>query len=597
MEAKEPSILIELKEHQIALVDKCRNLESDVYKLNENEQLITKMGVIGDKVGSGKSYVILALCTKPLRATHTKSYSTYAHNFITKVKQENTNYVNTNIIVIPHNIFTQWKSYIQNTTLKTLYINKTKTINSLSIEDCKTNDLIVVTNTMYNHFVSKCNIFDISFNRIFYDEADNIKISACQKLNGAFYWFVTASIDNLKYPGSLNVYNASLRRYVCIANGIKALGFIKDLYTSLSKHHSILHSIVMKNDDSFVDSSLNLPHPITNTVRCKTPYYINVLDRNIDNNIMRCLNAEDIRGALQYLNSNQKDSEENIISLIIAKYRTSIYNLEVRMKYVDNVIFDSEAEKQRIIENVRKEKADIENKIANIKERIKNTSQCPICYDEIVNKTVINCCQNAFCFTCLSKCLQTLKCCPMCKSREYGQPQSLYVVDDSREQQASCSKDTTTNAHTNAHTHTPVILKNKLDNAIDIILKRHDKQDNTTIIHETKRILVLSQFDSILVALEREFMKYQIPFGYLKGRQSCVDSLLEKYENGDISVLLINPNYYGSGMNLQNTTDIIMFHKFNAEMEKQVVGRAQRLGRSEPVNLWYLLHENEIEAA
>ena len=573
-----PEVNIELKEHQISLVNKCRQLESEIYTINENEKLITKMGVIGDKVGSGKSYVILSLCTQPLQTQYTnKSYSTYALNFITKIKEEHRNYLNTNVIVIPHNIFTQWKSYIENTTLKALYINKTKSINTLTINDCENNDIILVTNTMYNHFVNKCNIFDINFGRIFYDEADNIKISACQKVNGAFYWFVTASVENLKYPGSLNVYNASLRRYVCIASGIKALGFIKDLYSALSKHHSVLYNIVMKNEDDFVDRSLDLPPPITNIVKCKTPYYINVLDRNIDNNIMRCLNAEDFRGALQYLNPSQKDTEDNIINLIISKYQTNIYNLEVRMKYVDNVIFDSEVEKTRIIENILKEKLEVENKINNIKERIKNTSQCPICYDEIVNKTVINCCQNAFCFTCLSKCLQTHRCCPMCKSRQYGQPQSLYVVDEA----------STSNA--DSPPPPPVLLKSKLENALDIILNKNDGKK--------KRILVLSQFDSILVALEREFAKHRVSFGYLKGRQNCVDNLLEKYDNGDINVLLINPNYYGSGMNLQNTTDIIIFHKFNAEMEKQVVGRAQRLGRKDSVNLWYLLHENEIETA
>jgi hypothetical protein len=37
-----------------------------------------------------------------------------------------------------------------------------------------------------------------------------------------------------------------------------------------------------------------------------------------------------------------------------------------------------------------------------------------------------------------------------------------------------------------------------------------------------------------------------------------------------------------------------MFHKFDAEIEKQVIGRAQRCGRTTTLNIHYLLNENEI---
>jgi hypothetical protein len=37
-----------------------------------------------------------------------------------------------------------------------------------------------------------------------------------------------------------------------------------------------------------------------------------------------------------------------------------------------------------------------------------------------------------------------------------------------------------------------------------------------------------------------------------------------------------------------------MFHKLDTEMEKQVIGRANRFGRVESLKVWYLLHANEI---
>ena len=37
-----------------------------------------------------------------------------------------------------------------------------------------------------------------------------------------------------------------------------------------------------------------------------------------------------------------------------------------------------------------------------------------------------------------------------------------------------------------------------------------------------------------------------------------------------------------------------MFHKFDANIENQVIGRAQRFGRKESLNIHYLLNQNEI---
>jgi len=61
---------------------------------------------------------------------------------------------------------------------------------------------------------------------------------------------------------------------------------------------------------------------------------------------------------------------------------------------------------------------------------------------------------------------------------------------------------------------------------------------------------------------------------------------------------MLNAQYFGAGMNLQMTTDIIMYHRFDKEMEEQIIGRAQRLGRAvdKPLNVYYLLHDNESES-
>tara|TARA_B110000261_G_C13050737_1_gene344117 strand:+ start:453 stop:767 length:315 start_codon:yes stop_codon:yes gene_type:complete len=87
--------------------------------------------------------------------------------------------------------------------------------------------------------------------------------------------------------------------------------------------------------------------------------------------------------------------------------------------------------------------------------------------------------------------------------------------------------------------------------------------------------------------------KAQVSFSHLKGNQQQCNYIIEKYKTSDLDVLLINSKHYGSGLNLENTTDIVLFHKFTDQIEKQVIGRAQRTGRKDSLNVWYLLNEQE----
>ena len=57
--------------------------------------------------------------------------------------------------------------------------------------------------------------------------------------------------------------------------------------------------------------------------------------------------------------------------------------------------------------------------------------------------------------------------------------------------------------------------------------------------------------------------------------------------------MLLNAKYYGAGLNLQITNDIIIYHRFDKETEEQIIGRANRYGRTEPLSVYYLLHDNE----
>ena len=88
--------------------------------------------------------------------------------------------------------------------------------------------------------------------------------------------------------------------------------------------------------------------------------------------------------------------------------------------------------------------------------------------------------------------------------------------------------------------------------------------------------------------------KYNIKFIELdNGNISDINKNVYEYNFGNIHVLLLNSNLFGCGLNLEITTDILFLHKTQHELQTQIIGRAQRPGRSNKLSVWFLMHENE----
>ena len=98
------------------------------------------------------------------------------------------------------------------------------------------------------------------------------------------------------------------------------------------------------------------------------------------------------------------------------------------------------------------------------------------------------------------------------------------------------------------------------------------------------RWLYNASFNLIQSALKEK----KIKFLQLKGNSDTRASNIDKFKNGDIDIILLNSKYDGSGINLQETTDIVFYHKMTKETEMQIIGRARRIGREKILRLHYL---------
>jgi SNF2 family DNA or RNA helicase len=68
--------------------------------------------------------------------------------------------------------------------------------------------------------------------------------------------------------------------------------------------------------------------------------------------------------------------------------------------------------------------------------------------------------------------------------------------------------------------------------------------------------------------------------------------ILDNFENRKIKVILLNTHHAGYGINICNATDVIIYHSMKDE-KVQAVGRAQRVGRTEPLTIHNLCYPHE----
>ena len=118
-------------------------------------------------------------------------------------------------------------------------------------------------------------------------------------------------------------------------------------------------------------------------------------------------------------------------------------------------------------------------------------------------------------------------------------------------------------------------------------------------IDDGHRLLVFSQFTSLLALLRDELDRQQITYCYLDGstptkqRQAEVDRY---QENADIPVFLISLKAGGTGLNLTGADTVVHFDPWwNPAAEAQATDRAHRIGQTKVVTTYKLICTGTVE--
>ncbi|NQZ81463.1 MAG: DEAD/DEAH box helicase [Colwellia sp.] len=116
------------------------------------------------------------------------------------------------------------------------------------------------------------------------------------------------------------------------------------------------------------------------------------------------------------------------------------------------------------------------------------------------------------------------------------------------------------------------------------------------MIDEGRKILIFSQFTSMLALIEEQLTNESIIYTKLTGATTKRQEVVENFQKGDIPVFLISLRAGGVGLNLTEADTVIHFDPWwNPAVENQATDRAHRIGQNKPVFVYKLIVENSIE--
>ncbi|EXI65439.1 MAG: ATP-dependent helicase HepA [Candidatus Accumulibacter adjunctus] len=116
------------------------------------------------------------------------------------------------------------------------------------------------------------------------------------------------------------------------------------------------------------------------------------------------------------------------------------------------------------------------------------------------------------------------------------------------------------------------------------------------LVEEGRKILVFSQFTSMLSLIARELRLLALDYALLCGDTGDREEQVRRFQSGEVPIFLISLRAGGVGLNLTAADTVIHFDPWwNPAAENQATDRAHRLGQDKPVFVYKLIVAGSIE--
>jgi superfamily II DNA or RNA helicase len=116
------------------------------------------------------------------------------------------------------------------------------------------------------------------------------------------------------------------------------------------------------------------------------------------------------------------------------------------------------------------------------------------------------------------------------------------------------------------------------------------------LLEEGRKILVFSQFTSMLGLIEEELEARRIPYALLTGETRDRAAQVAAFQQGAVPIFLISLKAGGVGLNLTAADTVIHYDPWwNPAAENQATDRAWRIGQDKPVFVYKLIAKGTLE--
>lgn len=601
------AIKVSLRPHQKAILYEMEIREQQLSKGMDlsGARIYSKFSFLGDGVGVGKSLMVLGHIARlkylpPIASiphldpnSTTQMYSLYETPLTNPTNEIGC------LIVVPHTLYRQWQTYIKDqTTLKCFGVQTKKHLEGDGVlSKIRDADVILVSNTLYGGLQTIIKENNLIWKRVFYDEADTLHIPSTRPFPQArFTWLISASWTNLLFPNQsiyitqnlLNELLNSPRHMIqpelrdMLRNSLQGsthgnYSYIRHYMISPSFFREFVHTnnpyrgrLVLRCKDDFVKESITLPPISIRNITCRPSVIQQVVAHAIPANVRSLLHAGDVQGALQELGVKSEEP----ISLVqaVSENRTKeLDRLKKTYDFKSSLEYATPLAKENALKSLKDRINSLEEQIKQLKERIENykNEMCPICFDEPQKPTLTPCCSRIFCAGCILTSLTRQVTCPLCRATISASGLRSLATEPVPKQEEQASVE-------------PQLLK-KTEQLLELIRQK-----------PTGKFLVFSRYDNPFLQLTHELESLHINVKEVKGNKDVIASTLKSFQTGATKVLLLNSMQAGAGMNITAATDVILLHAMTHEEEKQILGRAYRLGRTEPLSVVRLLHPEEL---
>jgi hypothetical protein len=530
------NLKISLFKHQLASIYSMEHLES--VKQVEQKDCIkeTRLGINADHTGYGKTLSMIGLMVRDKMEWNidypfvVEQINTESEGLIRTRKLLRYDKLQSNLILVSPTILKQWEKEFEYTNLRVGVIATKKDIDIVEAENC---DVVLVTPTNYNDLIKSYSRY--AWKRFIFDEPGHNKVIGMKNIQAGFYWLVTATPSHI----------ISQHR-----NGRES--FMKKIIGDDCTHiEDQFAGMIIKNDLDFVKSSFNMTPTYYYDYDCFQPLY-RALVGLVNDNIKSMIEADNIEGAIEALGGTKT---KNILELVKQKLLEELENIESKIRIY---ILRNESSK---IEEWNSKKRLINNKLLTIENRFESmiSGNCNICFEKLSNPIMEPSCNNLFCGRCILTWLQTKQNCPLC--RQNIVVNQLIYMDENKSIESKSENHKLT----------------KQEMIVKIIKEKPDS-----------KFIIFSSYDQTFDQIHLALADNNINFKLLKGSVQQIQRTINDYKSGDLQVLFLNSKFNGSGINLQETTDIILYHDMSEATKTQLIGRANRIGRTSPLHVHQL---------